>query len=183
MKDNGAWTQQSVRRPAAVAMYNEYMGGVDSFDQLASSYRLLRRSKKSWKCIFYDLIEVATINSFILMKEYKSLHEDTIPRPQGYDQSDFREQLIRQLAEIAIDDPPPVPTNTRKRKHTEADDVPHFPVCDEVRGNCLQCARRQKGLENRSVFQCTVCRNRLGGPAHFCIKAARNCFLDYHQGL
>eukprot|EP00117_Sycon_ciliatum_P006441 scpid112754/ scgid9979/ len=100
-KVNGEWVAEPVRRPVAVAHYNDFMGGVDSFDQLATSYHLLRRSKKSWKPLFYDLMECAIVSSFILMQEYREEHPDALPRNAGYCQARFRENLCRQLAGIA----------------------------------------------------------------------------------
>ena len=52
VKQNNTWVQQAIKRPAAIADYNTNMGGVDNFDHLAASYRVLQRSKKSWRCIF-----------------------------------------------------------------------------------------------------------------------------------
>ena len=95
VKENGAWVAQPVRRPIAVAHYNEFMGGVDTFDQLATSYHLLRRSKKSWKPLFYDLIECAIVNSFILMEQFKKENPGALPHNAGFCQARFRENLCR----------------------------------------------------------------------------------------
>ena len=46
VKIDGARVEEPVRRPKAIADYNRFMGSVDAFDQLAPTYRLLRRSKK-----------------------------------------------------------------------------------------------------------------------------------------
>ena len=61
-------------------MYNQFMGGVDTFDQPATSYKILRRSKKSWKVLFYDLLETVVINAFIIMKEYMANYPAVIVR-------------------------------------------------------------------------------------------------------
>lgn len=37
VRDDSEWTQP-IPRPAAVASYNQFMGGVDGFDHLTSSY-------------------------------------------------------------------------------------------------------------------------------------------------
>jgi hypothetical protein len=42
------------------------MGGVDISDQYISSYNFIRKSKKWWRKMFFWLLEVAVVNSFIL---------------------------------------------------------------------------------------------------------------------
>ena len=44
---DGTWVQQPVRRSEAIGDYNTHMGGVDVLDQVASSYLLLRRSRRT----------------------------------------------------------------------------------------------------------------------------------------
>ena len=180
---NNQWVQQSIKRPAAIADYNTNMGGVDAFDQLASSYRLLRRSKKSWRCIFYDLVECIVINSYLLFVEYKSLHPDALPRIAGYSQDNFRAFLVRQLADIDADEPPPLAQPGRKRKHKEVEQHgTHLPVADSNRGNCALCYQ-QTGKEQKASFCCSVCKNMHGRPLFLCIRPDRQCFRDYHQQL
>ena len=176
-----AWVDEPIPRPKAVADYNEQMGGVDSFDQLASSYRLLRRSKKSWRCIFYDLIEVATINSFILFQEFRKENAG-LERPASYSQLEFRANLVRQLANIGMEDPAPVPTHGRKRTHAEMERLDHLPICNENRGNCIVCYRNTKTAV-KTYFTCSECRNARNMPACFCVEVDGQCFHDYHRKL
>ena len=151
-----------------------------AFDQLASTYRLLCRSKKSWKCLFYDLVEVATINSYILMQEYRKEFPDAMPRPTSYSQSEYRANLTRQLAGIAADEPPPLKVIGRKRHHQETEDredeEQHLPVATDTRRNYFL-----SNVERKSSIACTVCKNRNGNAAHFCLQPDRQCFQDYHQ--
>eukprot|EP00117_Sycon_ciliatum_P048743 scpid49279/ scgid34660/ len=162
------------------------MGGVDAFDQLASSYRLLRRSKKSWKCMYYDLVEIATINAYILMQEYRKENPDELPRPASYSQSNFRASLVRQLAGLTLDQPSPLPAHGRKRRHSEGDeeadeeDEQHLPTGMSTRGNCKFCYQRDK-TEIKTYIACSVCKGPKGKPSYFCVMQNRQCFRDYHQ--
>jgi hypothetical protein len=54
--------------PKVVAEYNKIMGGVHRFDQLRERYVLGRRSVKWRHRIFYFLVDVAIVNSFVLWK-------------------------------------------------------------------------------------------------------------------
>ena len=179
---DGHWVQQQIRRPAAVASYNEYMGGVDQFDQLASTYRLLRRAKKSWKCLFYDLIECAVINSFILMTEYCSVHPGVFNLPSGYAQDDFRVNLAHQLNDIELDDQPPLlQPGRKKRKHSDIEPGSHLPmaVASDNRGMCAVCWRERR-QRVKSMFRCTTCANVHGNPLFLCINNERQ---QHHQNL
>jgi hypothetical protein len=52
--------------PQAIINYTKYMGGVDISDQKRKYYGVGRSSKKWWKFIFYFVINVCVVNSFIL---------------------------------------------------------------------------------------------------------------------
>ena len=122
-KVNGMLQEITYRKPAAIDHYNCNIGGVDVFDQLASSYRILRRSKKLTKVLFYDLLEIATINAYKLMVAWRHANPGVIDRPALYSQYDFRENLVRQLARLPLHGRPPflerVPVgNDFSRLHT-----------------------------------------------------------------
>ena len=51
--------------PKAVADYVDNMGGVDTANQLRSSYERDRKSKKWWHRLFYSLMETCLVNSWI----------------------------------------------------------------------------------------------------------------------
>ncbi|XP_046987055.1 piggyBac transposable element-derived protein 4-like [Schistocerca americana] len=55
--------------PQAVMDYNAHMNNVDKFDQLKKSYEISRRSKKWWHRIFFHLLDVSIVNSYIIWKE------------------------------------------------------------------------------------------------------------------
>ena len=113
------------RKPVAIKHYNANMGGVDIFDQLASSYHILRRSKKFNKVIFYDLLEIATINSYKLFAAWREANPGAIKRPVRYLQYEFREQLVRQLVNLPMHSTPlalehaiPVPAADYRQVHS-----------------------------------------------------------------
>ena len=133
------FVQQPFRRPAAIDTYIKFMGSVDVFDQLASSYRILRRSKKFTKVIFYDLVEVATINAFKLMCAWMAEHQDDIIRGRSYCQYDFRLKLVRQLVGIGLHEEPPL---AKRRRYTEDDAglyTKHTAIYADHRDDCFVC--------------------------------------------
>ena len=53
--------------------YNQYMGGVDTFQQL---YGLNRKSLKGWHSIFGGPVDMAALNTYVL---YKEIHDEYLP--------------------------------------------------------------------------------------------------------
>ena len=57
---------EEVRKPVVVERYSEFMGGVDTGDQLLLYYGFSHRTLKWWRRAFFHLIEVATMNAYIM---------------------------------------------------------------------------------------------------------------------
>ena len=56
--------------PNTVNIYSRLMKGVDLSNQLISYYELNRKTIKWWKRIFFHLLDIAIVNSFIIYKKY-----------------------------------------------------------------------------------------------------------------
>lgn len=66
VKVNNVVQHVEVRKPKAIDDYNNGMGGVNQFDQNVATYRVLHTTKKYWKTLFLDFIDVAVVNSYVL---------------------------------------------------------------------------------------------------------------------
>ena len=104
-KQQGQHVQLQVQQPFVVKDYNSGMGGVDVFDQQCVTLRIRRKSHKYWKALFYDFIEVATVNSFILFNEFRRVNPGVLPRKRTYSHEDFRVALFQQLGQCPPDAP------------------------------------------------------------------------------
>ncbi len=56
-------------KPTVVHDYNQHMLDVDKLDQLCSYYSFLHKSVKWWRKVFFWLLEVAVVNSYVLYKQ------------------------------------------------------------------------------------------------------------------
>lgn len=103
-------TFQTVPCPKAVQVYNRYMGGVDLLDSMLGYYRIKVRSKKWYHKIFFHLVDLTCVNSWIL---WRKTHEVYMPL------LDFKlilaESLTRANQEFY--------TPTRNRVKPEGDEV------------------------------------------------------------
>lgn len=79
--------------PTCIIDYNQNMGGVDLMDQQLSYYSLTqRRSIKWWKKVFWRLVDVTIINSWIIFRTNN-------PRSPIDTQFKYRVELCRQLVQ------------------------------------------------------------------------------------
>ena len=84
--------------------YNKYMGGVDANDQLLKYSHFSKRTIKWWKKVFFRMLNICMVNSFILWKE----HLKTKGQSYKNTQTDFRFAVIGKLvnnsSETTIDE-------------------------------------------------------------------------------
>jgi hypothetical protein len=153
-------------KPAIVEDYNKHMGYVDKSDRMANSYSISRRTWKWTKKLFFHLLDLTILNSYILLSSCgaKLSHRD------------FRIALVRNMLEHAGRGPPrpqrpvgrPPALSTRVSRLEEANRQ-HWPTSSPKRMNCRVCSGRGK---RRSILtKCKKC------DVGLCILG---CFEEYH---
>lgn len=161
-KDNASITSVTSRasgktanKPTVIDNYNQCMNGVDLADQYTTYYSFIRRSRKWWKKICFWLLEVATVNSYIVFKctTTSTTHLQ------------FRKAIIERLAQIHLQDAPQrVRGRPFIRHHSENSTVvnparlnrkPHFLAQREHQRQCVVCSTPQK--RKRSSYYCKTC--------------------------
>jgi len=75
-------------KPAVVADYNRHMGHVDNADRMANSCMASRRTWKWTKKLFFHLLDLAIVNSYILLSSCGG---------KKISHRDFRLTLIREM--------------------------------------------------------------------------------------
>lgn len=157
-------SKSDITCPAAIKFYNEIMGGVDLADQMAGVYELDRKSAKWWKKVFYRLLMVAVVNSWIIHNE---LHRNKQPLIDFL--CTLSEELIsegKQLTHTTVRRRSRGrPTKTAKQMNNVGD---HLPVQIPTRRRCARCS--QNGKEKRTTTICQFCE----------IALCKDCFTPYH---
>ncbi|PSN56177.1 PiggyBac transposable element-derived protein 4 [Blattella germanica] len=153
-------------RNLVIENYNTNMGYVDKSDCMANSYGISRCTWKWTKKLFFHLIDITVLNSYIIQKSCggKLSHKE------------FRESLIRNLIQTAQDLNPQPSTSHRGRPSTSSTQLSrldskfskHWPVKTSSR-RCKVCSDKKK--TSRSMYSCEVCDVAL------CIYP---CFKLYH---
>lgn len=157
----------SVHCPTVVDVYNKYMGGVDRFDQYRERYETGRKSKKWWFRIYYFLLDLAIVNSYILWK---------LCQPPNFkvNQLTYRLNLARQLingfSTRKKQGRPPnyfkckVPNEVRQSR------AAHMPKKEISSRRCKYCSSKNR-KQTRTKFICTFCKVPL------CVDT---CFEKFH---
>ena len=63
-------TKEPVMRHTIIHYYNQYMGGVDSNDQLLKYSSFSRQTVKWWKKVFFRLLNLSMVNAYIIYREW-----------------------------------------------------------------------------------------------------------------
>ena len=142
------------------------MGGVDRNDQMRSYYAIPVSGKKWWTRIFFDLIDRAIYNSFVLEQESPNQNKRSL--------KDFRLELAKKLVGDFC--------SRRKRcrvseegqlgRHVEKHFPDFLPLNDKGRRKertCKVCA--DKGISKKTSYFCPDCNVVL------CVAP---CFRKFH---
>ena len=142
---------QVKEKPEIVQTYNENMLGVDKMDQLAAYYSFLRKSVKWWRKVLFWLLEVSTINSYVI---YTSRLRQLGQHPLLHLQ--FRRSIVLSLVSHRLQLPrPPRPGRRADLSLERLRSVPHF---SEEGRDCRVCS---SGSRRRTTgFFCTTCSER-----------------------
>ena len=165
-----------IRRPFAVKEYNKFMGGVDLSDMLIELYRIDFKSRKWYMHIFFYLLDMTVVNSWLLYRRVKSSHQSG----KMMSLLDFKEYIASGLMSSSTTPKKGRPSISkepisRKRKSCHpADSVrldgnSHWPGWTSKPQRCRKC------IKAHSKMECMKCKVNL-----YCTKD-RNCFYAYHQ--
>jgi hypothetical protein len=76
MKQYGEYSELPLPQPFAIHEYSQYMNWVDRSDQMLAYHNVSRKCKRWWKTLFFHLIEIAIVNSFIFLQHYRAENPD-----------------------------------------------------------------------------------------------------------
>ncbi|CAG2244554.1 Ras GTPase-activating protein-binding protein 1,Ras GTPase-activating protein-binding protein 2 [Mytilus edulis] len=101
LNKNDRRTNNPIVKPTCVVDYCSYMGGVDLSDQINQYYSCLRKTSKWYKKLFFYLLNLCVINSFILYKKYAPVNKTK------KEHNTFRTSIVTALIQEAVTAPRP----------------------------------------------------------------------------
>lgn len=150
--------QPPVSKPDMIIDYTKHMGGVDRTDQYTAAYPFLRRSHKWYRKMFFWLIEVCIVNSFLL---YSMVQQSNGKNPISH--KNFRKSLVEALVEERM--------STRKAfqarpkqilggpSNERLNGMPHFIDRSGVKSlACVVC--RAQGQRKCTIYFCETCTQK-----------------------
>jgi hypothetical protein len=143
-KQRGEYSELTLPQPFAIHEYNQYMNGLDRSDQMLTCHNVSRKCKRWWKTLFFHLIDIAIVNSFILFQRYRAENPDVeaFSRSNRYSIVDFREALIRQILHFQeFDDPPAYETHAPGPSEYH---MVHMPEVSDSRRHCVVCYKERR---------------------------------------
>ena len=143
------------------------MLGVDRLDQRMAYYQFVRKSVRWWRKVFFWMVEVVVVNSYILY----TTHTDA---RRKHSHKDFRRELVLALCEEQRSVMAHRPQRQRRDQTLERLRGSHYPDTGAVRRDCRVCSDRGPGGRRHltSVY-CSTCTDH----PHLCIG---ECFRQYH---
>ena len=139
--------RKTVKKTSMVLDYNKYMGGVDVSDKMVCHLAAKRATRRYWKKICQNLLDMGVLNSWIL---HNITVEASMPRDK------FIMSLVESLC-APFEPPTPHPrTATANPTH-------HLPLLDgKKERDCVVCSIRVRGNQGtgrkRSRHWCPACK-------------------------
>lgn len=176
----------SIDCPKIVKEYNAHMGDVDLMDSFLGRYRIKVKTRKWYIRIFYHLLDVAIINSWVL---YKSVETKKGLEPRKLmNLAEFRTELADvQRTYGAVSEPTRGrPSNSsidaagpQAKRKKECQILPAVDVRrDNLGHNQVKTERRMRcmrpGCKLQSFIKCTKCN------VFLCSKKGNDCFNLFH---
>lgn len=171
----------NVSCPDVVKDYNLYMGGVDLADRYRALYNVDRKSKKWWLRLFWGLLDITFVNSYVIycqLFEKITVLEYRRMISQGLISMKYLQKRKRSLNQSVS---PMEPKKRRKQEYSVSKDIRitnrgiHWPKFIDKRGRCEVCSNKK--IQSRPHSKCSHCNIFL------CINEKKNCFLEYHEVL
>ena len=151
-------------KPNVVMDYNRSMGGVDLSDQMACTYRMVRKVRKWYQNLFYHLVDTAVVNAFLVHRTLGG----------RMDHCKFRFALTAALlgpARRTVPAPAPAPVPAPDRPLQAP--IPDGHLLERIPKfrRCRYCSTVRK-LRKETKFICSVCKVAL---------CAGDCFNLYQH--
>lgn len=175
----------AIKCPKVIKEYNAHMGGVDLMDSFLGRYRIKVKSRKWYMRIFYHLLDLSVINSWILYKKV-SAEKNTNPK-EILNLAEYRAELADALCKYGehivlsrgrpsrslSDEPPAKRKNIQQvmpSRDVRYDGVDHLQVRQQNRMRCMM-----PGCKLLSSIMCLKCKVYLCSN-----KKSTDCFNDFH---
>lgn len=143
------------KKPEIVTFYNKSKIGVDVVDQMCAKYNTARNTKIWPMVLFFDLLNIAGINAFIIYKFNRVLQN---PPPRRVFLQNLAFELIRPQIQSRLENPfLPVDMKRRGKLLLGIEETPQperQPQQGASRGRCYLCGRARDKTSRKACGKC-----------------------------
>ncbi|KAJ8928140.1 hypothetical protein NQ314_019320 [Rhamnusium bicolor] len=162
----------TTHKPDIIHFYNETKFGVDTFDQMSSNMNCGRKTRRWPMCVFYDMVNIASINSFIIYNSNRLRNgAKTVSRMTFA--LNLKDELVRPWLQLRINTPTlHRPIHQDICNILNIDMLPEGPVQGEKKRTiCGFCPSR---LRRMTTNYCSRCNRAICGEhrASCCLNCA-----------
>ena len=162
-------TKSAISCPTVLKLCNNGMGEMDLMDQQTAAYQLDRKSSvRFYLRIFFDLLDIACVNSFLVYK-MKYLKQLILLDCKIV----IAKNLIRWHQSRQRDVPLSRPSKRKITSVASNDHGDHLPELQPTQKRCTYFLK--EGKENRTLIGCLACDISL------CLVNDRRCFSKHHK--
>jgi len=174
-------TTGDAKKPEIVTFYNLTKSGVDTVDQLCSTYNVARNTRRWPMVVFYSLLNVIGINSFLI---YSSNNQESLSRRL------FLKKLSHELVEHHVKRrcyTNSLPTELSLKVKKLYNIIAPVEVTGEVRSEGGRSSKRRCYLcpcknDRKSAICCAKCKNNICLKEHALYICNPNCKKEYQNG-
>ena len=150
------------------------MSAVDRSDQMLATHNVQWKCIRWWKTLFFHLIDMAVVNSFILFREQQRKFRDNaaLRQPARNSLASYREELVRNICNLPDRACPPTNESISDR-NVGAFHLNHCPIFLDVRKQCVEGRGHVFVFSSCSAPQCQ------GLYMH--VTRERNCYQVFHS--
>lgn len=177
-------TKKTIKCPTVVNDYNKYMGGVDKADQLRALYNINRKSKKWWHRLFWGVIDIIFVNSFVINNKLSESKLTVLQFRRAVAQGLITQGKcgLKRTTDISPGTSkgrPCLQPRRGKQLFSTTSDVrlgnlgAHWLQFSKTRGRCEVCSKNN--IESKPYTKCSTCNIFL------CLNEKKPCFNEYHS--
>ena len=172
--------------PGMIDDYNHFIGGVDIADQLRAHFSIQLRGVKTWKPLFYWLLDTAIVNAYLLFEHQRKAQLVGKDRARSMHRA-FRESLVSAL--LLDPEAPKMKTSSSVTKTTK---LPHTRFTRPIeihrqelgsRTTCLFCRwqrQNEKGRTMKAITKTNLLPKTRIYCSHCKAPLCRNYFDAFH---
>lgn len=170
----------TIKCPVVIKDYNNFMGGVDKADQLKALYNIDRKSKKWWHRLFWGVIDILFVNSFVINNKLNSTNLSMLQFRRAVAQGlvTLNKSGLKKTSGVSLSSRKHLQPKRGKQLYFTPSNVrlgnlgAPWKEFSNTRSRCEICSKNQ--VESKPFTKCSKCK------VFLCLNEKKPRFNEYH---